>query len=302
MAPSLELALGPILFFWPRDTVFGFYAGIAEDTRVDRVYLGEVVCSRRAQIRIQDWLGLARDLKAAGKDVVLSSLALVESEGDLKALRKLVDAAATEGYRVEANDLGAVRLCAGTVPFVCGTHLNIYNADTLAWFASQGAVRWVPPLESSHHAVAAVMASAPDGMETEVFAHGRLGLALSARCFTARHYNLTKDDCQFRCLDHPDGITLDTREGQHFLAMNGIQTLSAQSQCLLDAVGGLAAMGVGALRLSPQSHGMDAIIRAYDAVRRGEPAQPDPAWDANGLVDGYWRGSAGIRSIEDSLP
>jgi collagenase-like PrtC family protease len=43
-------------------------------------------------------------------------------------------------------------------------------------------------------------------METELFGYGRLPLAFSARCFTARHYNLQKDDCQFRCLDHPDGL------------------------------------------------------------------------------------------------
>jgi hypothetical protein len=45
----------------------------------------------------------------------------------------------------------------------------------------------------------------PAGVETEVFAFGKLPLAFSARCFTARHYGLNKDDCQFKCLDHPEG-------------------------------------------------------------------------------------------------
>jgi hypothetical protein len=61
-----------------------------------------------------------------------------------------------------------------------------------------------------------------------VFAYGRMPLAFSARCFTARHRNLPKDDCQFSCMDHPDGLMLKTRESEDFLVLNGIQTQSAR--------------------------------------------------------------------------
>src|SRR3546814_4678787 len=44
----------------------------------------------------------------------------------------------------------------------------------------------------------------PVAMETEVFAYGRMPLAFSARCFTARHRNIPKDNCQYVCMDHPD--------------------------------------------------------------------------------------------------
>ena len=71
------------------------------------------------------------------------------------------------------------------------------------------------------------MARRPAGLETEVFAYGRLPLAFSARCFTARHRNLPKDDCRFSCIDHPDGLLMETREKQPFLVLNGIQTQSA---------------------------------------------------------------------------
>jgi hypothetical protein len=37
----------------------------------------------------------------------------------------------------------------------------------------------------------------------------------------------------YRCLDDPEGLTLSTREGQAFLALNGIQTQSAQTCNLL---------------------------------------------------------------------
>lgn len=289
----MNLSLGPLQYYWSRDDVLAFYDE-AKNWAVARVYLGESVCSRRHLLRLSDWLALAEQFAAAGKEVVLSSQTLVESESDLKMLRRIVG----DGrFQVEANEWGAVRLLsAAGVPFVAGPTLNVYNHETLAVLAGLGAQRWLPPVEMSRATLAALLERAPAGMETEVFAYGKLPLAYSARCFTARHYNLPKDDCQFRCLDHPDGLALATREGAPFLTLNGIQTQSAGVYSLIGELPAMRELGIASLRLSPQSRHMGRVVDAFQAALAGETGaaeklarlMPGPA------VDGYWHGRAGL--------
>lgn len=292
----MKLSLGPILYYWERDTVFDFYDEIAA-TPVDIVYLGETVCSRRHIVRTDDWFEMAKKLADAGKEVVLSTLALIESESDLKRLRRIAE---NGRFALEANDMGAVRLASSLkIPFVVGPHINTYNPQSLALMSELGAKRWVMPLELSREALSHLQAARPSGVETEVFAYGRMPLAFSARCFTARHYNLPKDDCQFRCLDFADGITLKTREGKPFLALNGIQTMSSSVYNLVGEFDSMRQIGVDVVRVSPQASHTGEILKLFHECMEGRlsaqaAAQQIAALMPDQACDGYWHGRPGI--------
>lgn len=299
---SPGISLGPILYYWPRDTVFAFYEQAAA-WPVETIYLGETVCSKRHEMRPVDWMDIARKLCASGKEVVLSSCELLESEQDLRVLRKL---AGNGEYRVEANDIGAVRLLAGRMPFVAGPYLNIYSRPTLDVYRAFGATRWVAPLELSGAGLGEVLGEEGPGIETEVFAFGRLPLAISARCFTARYNNLSKDDCGFRCIEHPDGLVVSTQEDEAFLALNGLQTQSARVQELSRELPMMRALGVARLRISPQSSNTAEIVATYRALcdGRAEAAAAASAlrqWACGEPCDGYWHAAAGLQRVRKPL-
>ena len=276
-AGRIALTVGPLLYHWPRQALMDFYAGIA-DSPADTVVLGETVCARRRELKAEDWIDLARDLAAEGKEVVLATQSLIESEADLRLVRRLAEQGE---FRVEAGDASALHALAGRVPFVLGPHINIYSRAALVEHAALGATRWVAPVELAIDAIGLVNppadpVRAADGapIATEVFAFGRLPLAFSARCFTARHHRLNKDECEFRCMADADGLLLSSSEGQPFLVLNGTQTQSAATQCLIGEAAALREAGVTRLRLSPCANGFTEVLSQFEQVmNRGANAR-----------------------------
>ncbi|MGB5835243.1 MAG: U32 family peptidase [Thiohalocapsa sp.] len=292
-----RLSLGPISYYWPKVKVDEFYAMVA-DSPVDIVYLGETICAKRNQVRFEDWLAIGERLEAVGKEVVLSTLALLEAESDLIRLRTICE---NGRWLVEANDMGAVRLLQGR-PFAVGHSVNVYNDRTLALLARQGCKRWVLPVELTHETLADMQRLRPEAVETEVLGFGRLPLAYSARCFTARARNLPKDDCQYACIDDPDGLVVSTQDDNRFLALNGIQTQSARTMNLLPELDRMRGLGVDILRISPQANQTDKVIDLFHRAIAGE-LDTEQASTAlarlmpTGPCDGYWHGGAGMEVV-----
>lgn len=292
-----RLSLGPVLYYWSRDELLDFYERIA-DTPVDIVYLGETVCSKRRSLHGKDWLALADKLTLAGKEVVLSTLTLIEAGSELSSMERLCN---NGRFIVEANDIGAVQLLSGKHPFVTGPAVNIYNARTLQVLADQGLRRWVLPVELSRASLADIQQQRPEGVETEVFVYGRLPLAYSARCFTARARNLPKDDCRFSCIDYPDGLLLSTREQESFLVLNGIQTQSARSCNLIEEIDDMVALGVDVLRLSPQQRHTETVIELFHSCLRGDGITANASATLERLMptgscNGYWHSAPGMEA------
>ncbi len=290
----MKIAIGPLLYHWSGEEIRRFYDSLRG--QVDTFYLGETVCSRRREMRAEDWIGLGRELAEEGHEVVLSTLSLVVARSEAAVVRRLCD---NGELRVEANDYTAVsELEARKLPFVAGPTLNIYSGRALRAIQRAGAVRWVPPIEmpgASLRGVLEELAELGGGpVETEVFAYGRQPLAFSARCFTARHYDRPKDDCGLVCAHHPEGMPVTTRAGERFLAINGIQTQSWCCANLIPAIPQMQEMGVAAVRLSPRPCAMDEVVAAFRTAIDGEPVtltEPDPEQQC----DGYWWGDAGYK-------
>lgn len=300
MQPNrLKLALGPVLYYWPREDLIAFYRRVA-DWPVDIVYLGETLCAKRRALSVDEWLDVAKSLEAAGKEVVLSTLALLEAESELATLRRICD---NGRFVIEANDLAAVQLAGEDTQFVAGPGINIYNPRTVSFLAHYGLMRWVLPVELSRDSLAAMRPELPARIETEVLAFGRMPLSMSARCFTARSRNLTKDDCATCCIDYPDGRVLSTRDGEPFIALNGVQTLSARSYNLLGELEDMRELGVNVVRISPQSTDMERIVSVYAAALAGE-IESDRAQAeiedlaVGGVCNGYWHGAPGIANAQ----
>ena len=262
-----QLTLGPVLFNWAPELWRDFYFRIADEADVDVVYLGETVCLKRMPFIEPHLADVAERLESAGKTLVFSTLALVMNAQERKALASV---AGSDGYLVEANDIAALSILDGR-PHVIGPYVNVYNEDTLTHLAVGGAVRVCLPPELPESAMGPLgEAAEKTDMELEVFAFGRMPLAVSARCYHARSHKLSKDNCQFVCDRDRDGLALRTLSDEDFLTINGIQTMSHSAQNLLPDLGRLGDLGITHFRLSPHSCDMVQVASLFRKVLEGD--------------------------------
>jgi collagenase-like PrtC family protease len=260
----MQLTLGPVLYHWSPERWRDFYYRIADEAPVETVVVGEVVCSKRAPFK-QDLLpDVIERLEVAGKQVLPASLILVSLPRERRQSRELMQA---EDTMVEINDLTCLASLSGR-PFAVGPYVNVYNEGAASFLAECGASRICLPPELPLPAVATIAASLPQ-LAIEVFAFGKVPLAISARCYHARAHKLTKDNCRFVCELDPDGMPVKTLDGAGFLSVNGVQTLSHGCASLLRDIPALREAGVASLRLSPQSCDMVAVARLFRDVADG---------------------------------
>ncbi|MGC0782714.1 U32 family peptidase [Pantoea agglomerans] len=288
----MQYALGPVLWYWPTDTLEDFYQQAARSS-ADIIYLGEAVCSKRRATPYARWMALARELAASGKQVVLSTLALLQSPSELKELQRYVE---NGEFLIEANDIGTVNMAAERhLPFVAGPTLNVYNADTLQLLVKEGMTRWCMPVEMSRDWLLQLLEQCEtrgirQQFEVEVLGYGHLPLALSARCFTARSENRAKDDCETCCINYPTGRRVNSQEGLQVFVLNGIQTMSGYCYNLGNDLAGMRGQ-VDCIRLSPQDVTTLAEIDRFRANENGHaPLMVAKGSDCNG----YWRKLAGM--------
>ncbi|AZI86025.1 U32 family peptidase [Kosakonia sp. CCTCC M2018092] len=288
----MKYSLGPVLYYWSKETLEEFYQQAA-NSRADVVYLGEAVCSKRRATKVGDWLAMAKALADSGKQVVISTLALVQASSELNELKRYVD---NGEFLLEASDLGVVNLCAERkLPFVAGHALNCYNAVTLRLLLKQGMVRWCMPVELSRDWLVNLLDQCDTlgirhQFEVEVLSYGHLPLAYSARCFTARSENRAKDECETCCIKYPTGRSMRSQEDQQVFVLNGIQTMSGYVYNLgneLTSMQGLVDM----VRLSPMGSETFTMLEAFKANETGSAPLP---LASNSDCNGYWRRLPGL--------
>lgn len=302
MMAKSALTLGPLAYHWNAEKRRDFYFRVADEAAVDCVYLGETVCSKRAPFFAPYRAEVIERLQKAGKQVVLSSLALLTTTREVEALK---EDASTDLW-IEANDVAAIQVLkeiGSKKPFVVGPTINVLNEGTLDAMAERGARRVVFASELKGKALC-YLAAKRRAVEKEVQIFGRQPLAVSMRCYHARAAGRDKAHCQSACASDADGLTVGTLSGQKILAVTGTQTLSSGCLLLAEEAREMQKAGITHFRLSPMDVDMVATARLYrdfldekigaNALRAAlEKTMPGDA----SFINGFYHGREGLAQV-----
>lgn len=299
----MELTLGPVLFDWKREDLLKFYED-AVNMPVSTVYLGEVVCSKRRGLTLDDIKEVAGALTKSGKNVYLSTLAIVSTEEELSFIRELTGL----GFAISANDISAVSIAREReVECATGPHIAAYNTDDIKFLKRMGIKRITFPVELSAESIKYNTKNSE--IFTEVFAHGKVPLAFSWRCYTSRAFGLTSANCEFDCRKFPDGMEISSIDDEPIFTVNGKSILSNKTYTLIESIDELKAMNVGALRISPHHEHTGETVKIFSERLKGTIGSDQALTrlseiTGNGLCNGWFKAGAGkdyLEEIEQSL-
>ncbi len=288
----MKLSVGPAPGHWDARTLRSLYRDLAQGP-VDYVYVGETVCPGRWDLS-RDVLGtVCGELTHMGKAVYASSLILAREEEQ----RRLFEDFARGIGRVEINSFAFLKF-AGSCPSVAGAFLNIYNSAAARLFSQYGVERIVLPYELGLEAISSIARGA--GVAIEVVIHGHLPVGISSTCLTMR--SLGRDGgnngrCGAVCRDYPEGMVLEAGD-QPLYRIEGPQTLSAATYCLVEYLPQLEKAGVHTVRILPQWSHTDRIVHIYRDVldrRRGarDAREELKELSPGALCNGWFLGKAG---------
>ncbi|THB73823.1 MAG: U32 family peptidase [Gammaproteobacteria bacterium] len=275
----MQISLSQIPFNWDFQTATDFYREMAA-LPIDVIYIGNTVCSKReTTVSIKQWLQIAEELQTQGKQVIFSTLGLIETAAELNQLNKTCT---DTPFMIEANDIGTVNILAkNKKEFACGPEINIYNHHTIKILQDRGMVRWTPPVELSIDAIANIKnATTNFSAAIDLFAFGYLPLAISARCYSARSEGINKENCDNVCNKTPYGYAVNTTENKDFLRINGTQTMSGAIHNALNGWKAAEAAGIESLRISPANTDMKQVVEQTHKMLEGEIASVEIELDS----------------------
>ncbi len=285
----MNISVGPIPSYWGKDRVEKLCEELARSP-VDYIYLGETACLHRSCFS-QVFLGeLCDKLTEAGKHVYVSSPILVTDERQYSAFKDLAERVQS----IEINSPAFLGL-ARRYRAVAGMFLNVYNLAAADILAQHGAERVVLPCELNFQSVASI--SRQCKAVTECIVHGHVPIAVSRNCRTACSLGRTDQRCAKLCRHYPEGMVLEA-QGKPLFRIEGRQTLSAATYCLVEYLPQLNHAGVDTVRILPQWDHTAQIVNIYHAVLDHRKCAADAAEElrsisTTGLCNGWFSGKAG---------
>ena len=294
----MKISVGSAPSHWGKNRIESFYRELAR-CPVDYVYLGETVCPLRSCFSPDFLYRLCDELTQAGKKVYISSLALVRSEKQYRAFSDLVQRV----QHIEINSPAFLGL-ARRYHAVTGMFLNVYNSITANILAKHKVERIMLPCELNFQSIASIAKRCTAA--TELIVHGHIPIGISSTCQTTRSLGHNGDGCEKVCQRYPEGMVLNAGDRPMF-RVDGPQTLSASTYCLVEYLGQLAQAGVDTVRILPQWNHTDRIVRIYRNVlehRRHctEAAEELKELSSGELCNGWFLGKAGWVYESPNMP